>query len=326
MARNTTVNLVSEKGRKLTAEEHDETIGNLKQTADEAFNNAETLQSEMSEGFDFLFDNKLDKTEQAADSALLQGKGIGTNPGDVATIGDSGWGIGTLPFSTETDLNKYTINGTFLTPAISTLQNSPLPTGNRLSPLIFGGSVYQAQLVSAQGNRLYFRNHPTNSSGWSTTWAEVAFLDSAQSMTNKKVSFQNTNDAAANVLDWYEEGSFTPVVVGGTTAGVGTYTTQQGRYTRIGNVVHFSLQITVTTHTGVGELRIAGLPFASTNTYLHPASIGYISGLLFSGQVAAAVVNGQTYIRLYDNPAGSTPSAIPVSTSFLVVIRGSYQV
>jgi hypothetical protein len=271
-------------------------LGNINNTAD-ADKPVSTAQQE-------ALADKLGKTEQAADSALLQGKPIGTNPGDVMAVG--AFGVGVLSDMGQTTGLKEvsSTNG-----AIAFKSN-----GDRTFFLYGLGATGELRLDTYQGASLLYGTR--------------IMIDNqtAQSMLNKKVSFQNSNDAANNVLDWYEEGTFTPFAVGGTTAGVGTYTTQQGRYTRIGNVVHFSLQITATTHTGAGELRIAGLPFVSTSTYLHSASIGYISGLLFAGQVTAAVVNGQTYIRLYENPSGGTPSAIPVSTSFLVVIRGSYQV
>jgi hypothetical protein len=51
----------------------------------------------------------------------------------------------------------------------------------------------------------------------------------------------NGDTAAANELDDYEEGTFTPTVLGSTTAGTGTYTSRGGIYTKIGNVVTFCL-------------------------------------------------------------------------------------
>ena len=69
--------------------------------------------------------------------------------------------------------------------------------------------------------------------------------------------------AAANKLDDYEEGNFTPVVIGTTTAGTATYTNQAGKYTKVGNIVFIQLYITYTGHTGTGNLRISGLPFTA---------------------------------------------------------------
>ena len=50
----------------------------------------------------------------------------------------------------------------------------------------------------------------------------------------------------SELLNWYEEGTFTPVPSGLTVVGTPTYT---GYYTRIGRVVYFSMNIVSTTST-----------------------------------------------------------------------------
>ena len=70
---------------------------------------------------------------------------------------------------------------------------------------------------------------------------------------------------AAEVLDDYEEGTWTPTILGGTTAG--TYTLESyrtgGVYTRVGNVVTITavLRITSIDVAGTGTLKFGGLPF-----------------------------------------------------------------
>ena len=65
----------------------------------------------------------------------------------------------------------------------------------------------------------------------------------------------------ADTLNTYDEGTWTPVI---TTSGVApttlTYTEQLGKYTQIGNVVLFSLRITILAFTlgsGTGAIRIS---------------------------------------------------------------------
>jgi hypothetical protein len=74
----------------------------------------------------------------------------------------------------------------------------------------------------------------------------------------------------------YKNTSFTPTIVGSTTAGTGTYSSQVGHYTRMGNMVSFTLQLVWSAHTGTGNLRVAGLPFTSQDTsgleYVFPVS------------------------------------------------------
>ena len=89
------------------------------------------------------------------------------------------------------------------------------------------------------------------------------------------ISF-NGDTAADNALDDYEEGTWTPVVQGGSTAG--TYDhggTQQGRYTKIGRQVTAtcSMGSITATSAGSGALLITGLPFANNATQDHYGTV-----------------------------------------------------
>ena len=53
---------------------------------------------------------------------------------------------------------------------------------------------------------------------------------------------------------------YTPIIEGGTTAGVGTYTGQEGYYLLRGSLAHVWFGITWSAHTGTGNLRVV-LPF-----------------------------------------------------------------
>lgn len=72
---------------------------------------------------------------------------------------------------------------------------------------------------------------------------------------------QNPSDNP-NTLDDYEEGTFTPVLTfGGGSTGI-TYSTQIGKYTKIGNVVFGWINIMLTSKgSSVGSAVVAGLPF-----------------------------------------------------------------
>jgi hypothetical protein len=83
------------------------------------------------------------------------------------------------------------------------------------------------------------------------------------------VQFPATQVASgdANMLDDYEEGTWTPVLGGsGGTSGQ-TYDTQVGRYVKIGKLVWVTCQITLSNKgTITGSVQIQGLPFTSENT------------------------------------------------------------
>ena len=75
-----------------------------------------------------------------------------------------------------------------------------------------------------------------------------------------------TDTAAANALDDYEEGTWTPAVTGSSGAPSSvTYTTSPaGKYTRVGRVVTISFYLHVNTITGgSGHFQLNGVPFSS---------------------------------------------------------------
>lgn len=70
--------------------------------------------------------------------------------------------------------------------------------------------------------------------------------------------------AAANSLDDYEEGTFTPTVAfSGASAGI-TYSEQAGKYTKIGRQVTVEFEIVLTSKgSSTGRIEIGNLPFTS---------------------------------------------------------------
>ena len=73
-----------------------------------------------------------------------------------------------------------------------------------------------------------------------------------------------TDTAAANALDDYEEGTWTPTI-----AQVGTFSVQSAIYTKVGNVVTVQAYLEMGVNTGSGsQAVIGGLPFTcKTNAY-----------------------------------------------------------
>ena len=73
-----------------------------------------------------------------------------------------------------------------------------------------------------------------------------------------------TDTAAANTLDDYEEGTWTPTFIGATTAGSYTFTSNAW-YTKIGDTVTaYAELINITDSSlGSGQLNVGGLPFTN---------------------------------------------------------------
>tara|TARA_B100000212_G_scaffold212219_1_gene160377 strand:- start:924 stop:1688 length:765 start_codon:yes stop_codon:yes gene_type:complete len=68
------------------------------------------------------------------------------------------------------------------------------------------------------------------------------------------------------LLDDYETGTWTPVIGGSTTTGTASYSTQLGRYTKIGNLVHLVGYVNWSGLNGTGNLVIYNIPFVTTET------------------------------------------------------------
>ena len=127
----------------------------------------------------------------------------------------------------------------------------------------------------------------------------------------------------SELLADYEEGDFTPTIVGTTTAGVGTYAFQLGKYTKIGREVSFELLLVWTGHTGTGNMYVAGLPFS--NAYYSPP-VGIVCyNMVFLGQLAG-YVNG-TNIDLLQLFTGAAYTAVAMDTAVAELrISGTYSV
>jgi hypothetical protein len=171
---------------------------------------------------------------------------------------------------------------------------------------------------------LYF-NSNTNTTGGSFLWRNTSSYTTVMTLnangalvlqggttsaSGVGVAFPATQSASsdANTLDDYEEGTWTPTVLGSTTAGTTTYTTQVGTYTKVGNMVYCQGLIIWTAGTGTGNLRFGGLPFTSINASnnIHSVYFGVVDNItLTASNILTAVLpaNSSTIIA-YQTPAG----------------------
>ncbi len=62
---------------------------------------------------------------------------------------------------------------------------------------------------------------------------------------------------------------WTPVVVGGTAPGVGTYTLQAGLYSVLQGMVFVFCEVAWSAHTGTGSMSITGLPLPCKNSFAY---------------------------------------------------------
>jgi hypothetical protein len=139
----------------------------------------------------------------------------------------------------------------------------------------------------------------------------------------------NGDTAAANALDDYEEGTFTPAVVGSTTAGTASYSVQSGFYTKIGRLVHVTIFLAWSGGTGAGVLRFAGLPFQVPNisNYFFPVSIGYVDNVALTAgnYIMGYAVQNLSAIEFVQNPTGGgAKTDVPYDAAGGMIVSCSY--
>lgn len=181
-----------------------------------------------------------------------------------------------------------------------------------------GGSTIKATTITASGTI----------SGGSTIGVGAA----TPSASGAGITFPATQSAStdANTLDDYEEGTWSPLVQGSTTAGTGTYSASKGIYTKIGNIVTVQAYINITAHTGTGNIQLSALPFTSfaTADYYGTINIGYIQNCaLTAGSFPLGFISANTtFAGLYQNPTGGgAMTAVPMDTAFAIMYTATYR-
>ena len=196
-----------------------------------------------------------------------------------------------------------------------TAASTPL-AGTEVLPIVQSGATVQVSGANLTAGR-------------SVGSAGGTFTDNfVQGTAAKGVNFTaNTPQAGmtSQLLNWYEEGTFTPTLSGATTT---TYTTQTGRYTRVGRLVTFQC-----------ELQINSLGNGSTTTFVLGTlpNAGHFSTISvgFFANVATAVSSLTGYVNSGANSvtmqsttiaATSSSSSAIFGASARIIVSGQYSV
>jgi hypothetical protein len=133
-----------------------------------------------------------------------------------------------------------------------------------------------------------------------------------------QIQFPSSQHASANAntLDDYKEGTFTPTVTfGGGSTGL-TYSTQLGSYTKIGNVVHYAISITLSAvGSSTGLTLISGLPYTAAT------GPDFACSVLVSSMNAGTVTTIQAQVG--NNSASITPTKYSAGTN-TVLTNGDF--
>jgi hypothetical protein len=132
----------------------------------------------------------------------------------------------------------------------------------------------------------------------------------------------------SELLNDYEEGTFTPTVVGSTSAGTATYGSANGRYTKVGRIVEFEIYLDWTSGTGTGNLLFGGLPFTANASLPYASvSLGYLHNFNWAASTfPMALVIGTQVEFFVQTLGGGTIASMAYSAGGTVYVSGTYTV
>jgi hypothetical protein len=217
------------------------------------------------------------------------------------------------------DLDLRVVGNTFRS-CVEYIENKACVDINNASSVVISGNVFYFPVANNSGSTI---NYPSNTRGivfrgtcaaqtasitgnaFTSNHANIldivnaatidSFVVSGNSSNNATSTaignlIGNTENANTKMLDWYEEGTWTPTLqFGGATTNI-TYTTRVGSWTRIGNRVYFDCFILLSSKgTATGNATIDGLPFAQVAAApsSYTVSVGALNSALADGNMDA---------------------------------------
>ena len=145
---------------------------------------------------------------------------------------------------------------------VGTLENTEIIPGKVKDP----SGVTTYGLTSGSTGNLF--DGGVHVGGTSAPGDNNLLVDGIITLTGGQLAFPASQNASAdaNTLDDYEEGTWTPTVIGAG-GGICATDTQNGSYTKIGRVVTCNFYVNVTINPGLtGVVNIGGFPFTSAST------------------------------------------------------------
>jgi len=187
----------------------------------------------------------------------------------------------------------------------------------------YGGASLQA-IVTSGGNvgrgsghsvDVVLSTKPSNSTGTSERVRVTG--DGYLRLAGGGIQF-NGDTAAANSLDDYEEGTWTPVIGGSTSESGQAYSGQTGYYTKVGRLVTASFRVVLSTRgTITGNVAIKGLPFTADSQIGYGAGTTLWEALAIGWSSIFLVVNQNTTFATLEGVKSAGIASIKLASADL---------
>jgi hypothetical protein len=228
------------------------------------------------------------------DSLNFQRNNAGTKSDTLTLTRDANVGIGTLTPSSRLGVRANGADGIVLEQDAGASNNS--------GRLFFLGDVQTYGMFNNAGDiRITHSAQPGNTSG--TSFARFTNTGKYFRMESGTGGIQFGGDtAAANALDDYEEGTFTPTISGL------QLSTMSASYVKIGSLVHVMATMAYISGTGSGNI-ISGLPFSAAGNHRSGVTFGNVNGVSWGSGATAPfgfIYNNQIACYGFSNNAGYT--------------------
>lgn len=205
---------------------------------------------------------------------------------------------------------------------ISALPASTTPlAGTEVLPIVQSSTTKQVSVANLTAGRAISATQLTLTTG-------NLIVASGQGIDFSATAGTGTSE----LLNDYEEGDWTPAIIGTTTAGTASYYYRNGRYTKVGRLVTLECALYFFNGTGTGNIQISGLPFTSNSAGTYPSfAIGYsvtVTTLTAGSYLSAVIIsNSSTVIDIQQvSTVTGSATALPYFPAGALFISGSYTV
>jgi hypothetical protein len=256
-------------------------------------------------------------------------KGLGSNNILFATNESERLRItssGNVGIGSDNPTEKLDVNGglkVYANTNIATFKNNQLRSDA-------AGAYYFDHGTTGQS----FTFRTSTSSSLDTTGPSVTSAGNISFPSGKGIDFSadgNASGMTSELLDDYEEGTFTPIVRGRTTAGTATYgRTAVGKYTKVGRMVDVMIDMVFSGSTGGGNIEIAGLPYAAhTGPYVRFAGDVTLltAGISWSNQIACYINDTNSHFWITNTPTSGNYTFVNINSNTTeILIHCTYMV